>query len=1318
MAFSRLVRPASAIARPAALVGSILFVSALVPPTSAQAAEPTSCLSPDPSVWPAASKPYFMLLVDSSGSMITQVPPSPAAPIPPSCSGYAATRMGHAKCAVKNTALAFSGEVNFGLAQYASYMTGCGSSCYGNATNSPLPGCDLQCFDAETNEPTKHCRWCGTYDNINDPTTAHGANVLVGMQVDNFWTSPPTVSSIPPILQYVDNNCTNNIEVANVPTDGPAFGLTPINGALRDMKRYFQTGWINPDNAAITFPTPLNVNDRPCRSVNIILLTDGDETCDTQPDAVNAAAALFTQGVTIGANNFKIKVHVINFAGGSQTNTDQIAAAGGTGTSYFATNEVQLSQALANIVSGAIKPETCDNTDNNCNGCTDEGFTHYCNVQPVAANCCAWTTAAARTTCLNNYTASITASNPKGNLALLPCTTAAQVQPATWLCFDPGEKCDNTDNNCQSGIDEGISKCGSPAHCPQTETCNGEDDNCNGLIDEGLGATCSCKKTPEICDGCDNDCDGLIDEGITAIPCGQAPPANCAGTISCKTISGTFPPGTCVSGGGFNACSSVPQTESCDGLDNNCNGIVDDGIAPVACVPAGTPGGLVFGGNSQCQKGTQACNGPCIGFIGPSAEICDGKDNDCDGTVDEGASGVGQPCGVNQAPCTPGLTACVGGALVCQGGVQPKTEICDGKDNDCDGQVDETPLADAPGPGMNGCWDLTGTCCKFPLVNPTVTWCPPPGATCNDNGSLTPPCNKGTLTCTGIAGWKCQGAKDPTTEVCDSLDNNCNGKADDGTLPEVGKPCGTSVGECNPGVLQCTAGVLDCVGDIPPSPELCDGKDNDCDGTVDNGISTGGSCMPSYDQGAYPGDRSFPPCQPGILQCNGMGGTTCLGGVGPSPELCDGIDNDCDGQVDEAGGAPDGINGSQNPLPPPINKIGDACGEDVGECKKGAYACVGGVFACLGSQVKGPEQCDCLDNDCNGTIDNPNGPAGPPLCGADKTCVKSGNQCQCANPCNPGKEFPCPTGQNCVDVVSSETGQSLGTYCIADPCANCASATVKDAKGDVLCAPAGTMLPNCVTPPACVCKGQNGCQEPCLGVTCLDGQVCANFGPNAGQCMVDNCYSNPCQGCGKACNLGACVDNPCKPDSCPADQACKPSADFTMPVCVASCSSVTCPSGKGCVDGSCVDTCSPACSSTEACDTAQSPPACVTDKCQSNPCTDGSCCDPVTGACGNCPCEGVICPDGTACQDGQCQGGDGAGAGGGSMSGTGGTGGAGGADSSIWGLATGGGGCACETAPASRSIRDGQLLLLVAAAVLAQRRRRARRVAADKQEVA
>jgi hypothetical protein len=263
-----------------------------------------------------------------------------------------------------------------------------------------------------------------------------------------------------------------------------------------------------------------------------------------------------------------------------------------------------------------------------------------------------------------------------------------------------------------------------------------------------------------------------------------------------------------------------------------------------------------------------------------------------------------------------------------------------------------------------------------------------------------------------------------------------------------------------------------------------------------------------------------------------------------------------------------------------------------------------------------------------------------------------------------------------------------------------------------------------------VCKGQNGCQEPCFGVTCGAGEVCASLGANAGKCVVDSCWNTPCPGCNKVCNLGVCTDNPCTALSCPIDKACKPKADFSGFDCVAVCAGVTCPGDKICVDGACVSTCQPACAGGETCDLSASPPVCVDDKCQpDNPCTNGSCCDPRTGGCGNCPCEGVLCPAGQACVNGQCPGGGtGTGGGGGGATssgttttsvttGTTGTGGAGGKDQSIWGLATGGGGCTCELGPVP-SLPAGGRLALVALAVLVAQRRRARRHARAAEEVA
>lgn len=109
--------------------------------------------------------------------------------------------------------------------------------------------------------------------------------------------------------------------------------------------------------------------------------------------------------------------------------------------------------------------------------------------------------------------------------------------------------------------------------------------------------------------------------------------------------------------------------------------------------PAGYGKACNTGKGGPCQAGVMKCSGgslKCVPKEETSAEVCDGKDNDCDGSTDEGNPGGGKACTTNlKGPCKAGVMKCTGGKLVCTPKVSPGVEICDGKDNDCDGETDE-----------------------------------------------------------------------------------------------------------------------------------------------------------------------------------------------------------------------------------------------------------------------------------------------------------------------------------------------------------------------------------------------------------------------------------------------------------------------------------------------------------------------------------------------------------------------------------------------------------------------------------------------------
>jgi hypothetical protein len=199
----------------------------------------------------------------------------------------------------------------------------------------------------------------------------------------------------------------------------------------------------------------------------------------------------------------------------------------------------------------------------------------------------------------------------------------------------------------------------------------------------------------------------------------------------------------------------------------------------------------------------------------------------------------------------------------------------------------------------------------------------------------------------------------PVAEVCDGKDSDCDGVVDNGLKNACGAPCGQAVPPEDCGTSKddnCDGKVNEGCSAPPPSctptPEVCDGKDSDCDGVVDNGVLNAcGAC------GAVPVEA----CNGMDDNCNGQvdeGVKNACGACGAVPaEVCDSKDNDCNGQVDEG--------------------VKNACG-----------AC-GAVPA---------EVCDGKDNDCDGTVDNGLGTAWYPDCDGDGAAVPTGAVTACAQP--------------------------------------------------------------------------------------------------------------------------------------------------------------------------------------------------------------------------------------------------------------------------------------------------------------------------------
>ncbi len=689
--------------------------------------------------------------------------------------------------------------------------------------------------------------------------------------------------------------------------------------------------------------------------------------------------------------------------------------------------------------------------------------------------------------------------------------------------------CDGIDNDCDGTVDNGYlpraTTCGVGA-CVRTgttscitgresdtcvvgtaastdATCNGVDDDCDGSVDEDYVApatTCgvgACAATGSIrcqggttvvdcsvgtptsdatCNGVDDDCDGSVDEDYVATPtsCGVGA---CAATGSTRCEAGRVS-STCVAG------NPATLDASCDGIDNDCDGSVDEDYLPES-VSCGV-GACVRSGQTRCQNGSvePVCT---VGTAATTDADCNGLDDDCDGSIDEDYVGHATTCGQGNCSAT-GTSACQAGREVdsCRAGAGAASDtVCNGIDDDCDGSKDEdyVPVSVQCGVGV----------------------CAATGTTACQNGAVVPACTPGT----------------PVSDDsnCNGVDDDCDGSIDEAYVP---LPVSCGIGACRAtGVTSCQSGVEapQCAQGRPATADAtCDGIDDDCDGSVDE-------------------DYAQTPTSCGLGACSATGHTACAAGqvsntcaagqAATSDATCNGIDDDCDGSVDEdyasrttncgvgacaATGATSCTAGSETNSCAPrtaatsdatCNGVDDDCDGSVDEdyvgtatsCGVGACAATG-TTSCSAGQVSdscrartpatGDASCDGIDDDCDGSVDEDYVPQ-QTVCGVGACRTTGSVACQSGRPADTCTPLPkSGDDSDCDGVDDNCNGQADENF--ATRCAGTAVET---------CSTGALQTQECLD--TNVCNGS----ESCSAGRCVAGTPVSTSDGNP--CTADSC---------------------------------------------------------------------------------------------------------------------------------------------------------------------------------------------------------------------
>jgi hypothetical protein len=591
-------------------------------------------------------------------------------------------------------------------------------------------------------------------------------------------------------------------------------------------------------------------------------------------------------------------------------------------------------------------PEQCNGVDDSCDGVVDDG-------NPGGGGNCS-----------------------TGNLGVCAAGTTACTNGSV-VCQQnqaaSAEQCDSLDNDCDGEADEG-----NPGGLQACATGQ------QGVCGEGVtyctqGAIqCVQKQGPsaEVCDSKDNDCNGQSDDGLTFQAWYRDQDSDNYGLTSqavqaCARPTGHAPnPGDC---NDANATYHPAAPELCDGADNDCDTLVDEGLTTQLWYRDADGDGFGTSGSTvqDCRQpagyvaNSSDCNDTSAAIKPGAAETCDAVDNDCDSQVDEGvmstyyrdadADGYGTASTSTQACVVPtGYAANSSDCNDANAAIRPgATEVCDSTDNNCNGSTDEGFATQA--------WYRDADGDSYGTASNSVQKCNQPvgyvanSSDCNDSNS---------------------GIRPGAAEVCDSADNNCNGSTDEGVTSTYYRDAdGDGYGNAGNSTQACSApsgyvaNTTDCndsnAGVRPGAAESCDGVDNNCNGSTDEGVTSTYYRDADGDGYGNAGNSTQACSAPSGYVANTTDCNDSNAGIRPgATESCDGVDNNCNGSTDE------GVTSTY---------YRDADGDGYGNAGNSTQACsapsgyVSNTSDCndFNASIRpgASESCDGVDNNCNGSTD-------------------------------------------------------------------------------------------------------------------------------------------------------------------------------------------------------------------------------------------------------------------------------------------------------------------------------------------------------------